>query len=812
MGSPSASFILGFTPLQIRRRPLGQSGVIEPAGPDELSQLDRLIAYGVITGMGSPSDALPLELSEGDRKPRNDYELRAQGYMVGNCAHCHNPRGFPSVQNAVLAPVLNFLPSAKGGIFQFSLETLSPRISRSVANSVPMPYITPSLADYPSPVKNAGRPYDFTDNADPTLEPTWAIAAPWRSLIYRNVDTPFPYAADLALLPHMPMNVPGYDCRVPRLMGEWMVSIPAVRKHPELDEYLMPTTVCDATTGLCKVGDTDTSPQPYVEVKPGEDGYDAAVKQADKRLFAFHEGRPSFGVGGDAPAYSRYSYCPDTADIVDPTITGQIGHLTPNDLEGHLVDGKVVFESVSEGPGRPLVWPKEGVPDHAHWVVSDITDNPGPWVPRRSDWRTILVDHTYPNNFAGTQARIVDLLTGAPGSSGITVTPALRSYVLHDIPMGLWLQKSECDFSGLPSVASFTGDARPKWFDEVKPPPASDAPVYAELPGGAVFNMICINCHGPNADSRGRQADTLIAMSGGETRVANLRDGFFGPTTDPAANRNREFAPDAKAGSLATAEDWAARYLVWMGLGGTAKFIPSAILSVVANTQVFGVSRYGHVDSANMLSAAQNLCSQVLSRDFSVGPANGQLGKNDHPEGSWDETVHHTSLIPTNGDAELWARLCSIDNPTPVRAIQVAAGGDNIKLFTTFYPASRYPTSVPVGNDRGNVDASLSSSNLMPWCIIKPEAFAGAPAAAAAHAYIDAHAVDGQPLPMCPDQLFPNIARFGNPLQDAMAGAALDDWATRGAVNAGFSVFFYLDEVEHGKKPLPAYDQCERLH
>ena len=45
--------------------------------------------------MTSQADVLPLEKSEGTRLPRNEYELNAQAYMVGNCAHCHNPRGFP---------------------------------------------------------------------------------------------------------------------------------------------------------------------------------------------------------------------------------------------------------------------------------------------------------------------------------------------------------------------------------------------------------------------------------------------------------------------------------------------------------------------------------------------------------------------------------------------------------------------------------------------------------------------------------------------------------------------------------------------
>ena len=95
MGSESSSFVLGFMPLQINRRPVGVGGVIDPAGPDELTQLQRLIDYGVVTGIDSADDILPLEQSEGTRTPRNNYELVAQGYMLGNCAHCHNPRGYP---------------------------------------------------------------------------------------------------------------------------------------------------------------------------------------------------------------------------------------------------------------------------------------------------------------------------------------------------------------------------------------------------------------------------------------------------------------------------------------------------------------------------------------------------------------------------------------------------------------------------------------------------------------------------------------------------------------------------------------------
>src|SRR6185295_872068 len=77
MGAPSQDFILGFTPLQVARRPTGDGAVYEPAVGDELSQLQRLIDYGVISGVASPADVLPLETSQGTRAARGPEELAA---------------------------------------------------------------------------------------------------------------------------------------------------------------------------------------------------------------------------------------------------------------------------------------------------------------------------------------------------------------------------------------------------------------------------------------------------------------------------------------------------------------------------------------------------------------------------------------------------------------------------------------------------------------------------------------------------------------------------------------------------------------
>ena len=85
-----------------------------------------------------------------------DGELKAQAYMLGNCAHCHNPRGFPSITKPELTNKLNFLPNDKdGGIFEFPFERYSPIRSRGGNGQIPIPYVTPSLRDYPTAQRTA---------------------------------------------------------------------------------------------------------------------------------------------------------------------------------------------------------------------------------------------------------------------------------------------------------------------------------------------------------------------------------------------------------------------------------------------------------------------------------------------------------------------------------------------------------------------------------------------------------------------------------------------------------------------------------
>jgi len=766
-GSVGGNFILGFTPLQINRRPLGEGGVYEEPQPDELTQLQRLIDLGVVSGVDSPSQVVKLEDTQRDRKdpqgdptvPRNDLELRAQAYLLANCAHCHNPNGFPSVANKELIPLLNFYPDAQGGVFQFPLERYSPRITRGFDNSQ-IAYITPSLRDLiPLDQTNYVLKYGAIDPNSPTGVPF--MDAPWRSLIYRNTQTPFTYGEALTLYPHMPFDTAGHDCRAGQWLGEWMVSIPAVRKHPESFE--------DQTRPDLQ----DMDPQPYAEIRQGEKGYDQALKDAKRRLDLYRNN-------------AHFAACPDNTDIFDPDV---VAHRYPDPTPRDTND--------------------DGVPDHAHWVVTDLTEFAGVWQPRRTDWKSILTSDP------PAVPPVANDPGGAKHDAQVAIIEQLHSVSLADVKapsarfpagfantpfaMGLWQQKAGCNFNSPPtdtmSSDKFKGDSRPVWFDQIQPPQPA-APVYSALPGQLLFDMICINCHGPNADSLGRQADTLQNLTGGTARVANFRFGLFNssliddpydkPDLGPQLNRQRVFGSVAEGAT--TVDDWGARYLAWMALGGTGVEIPQIILQQVARTSVLGETRKKVLEpqdgvSANMLQVAQVACSKVFGWGLPFA-----LDGSRH----LDRTA--SELITSNGDAELWTTLCNLNNTPPVAVLNFGGASHpdlyHARVTPAFYPISNYPADAPVGDQRGQVVAGIKSDNTFPWCIDRAQ-----PAINASE--LEAFALANN-VPLCPTSWI-----------KAEDEEARQRWIDRGAINAGLSVFVYLDKFIKGEISHVTYDQCE---
>jgi hypothetical protein len=801
MGSPSADFVLGFNPLQVNRRATGTGGLYEEASGDELTQLQRLIDYGVISGMTSPADVLPLEQSEGTRAPRNEYELEAQAYIVGNCAHCHNPRGFPTKKAPVLKDVLNFLPSTDGGVFQFPLERTSPVRQRGPVQSTPIPYITPSLYDYPS--TSSGDFYTAKwiyckNNKSVELCKSDAnvfMAAPWRSLIYRNVDTPFDYVDDSTIFPHMPMNSAGYDCRVPHIMGNWMTSIPAKLANPKLIEAEVWTS--DHTRVF--PANVNTDPQPYVEVKPDDPNYQAYVLDANTRVVSYQNGH-------------RYAFCPDSTDILDPWIVNEEAN-----NQTVTIDAPDLYDAENIN----VVWPSIGVPVKPHWVVTDTTDVPPPWNPRRPDWTDALLggkpgDTSLLDPGDATALKnVVDQLQTAK------LTPEILAALKTKVPFGVWKQKAGCNFNGVPTVGAYQGDARPRWMDVTAVDSAT--PVYEQLPGAAVFNTICFNCHGPLANAEGLLADEIGLMTGGDARVANFRDGLLGPTTSPGMNRQPIFVDPSGAVS---GDDIAARYVAWMALGGTLKHLPEQLLNLVSNTPVQGLFRntsfINPVGTPDMLRLGLELCSDILPANHNVAEitldglfADGRI--------DWSK---QTPLIDHNGDAENWLRLCTLGNRPVVRVPYVNWTADTLPKdlslsFRSIYWGDAYPSTAQVMDHRGRVVNGITADNLFPMCIQEPPK--GSPEHMYADSFLSTHPVGkgGAAIPYCPPAIFDKDA-MGNPKYLLKYDIDLTDnaltfvdgprWAARGAINAGMAVFVYLDQVERGAvKILPGYDQCEQL-
>lgn len=780
MGSSSHSYILGFNPWQVDRRPDGEGGVYEAPSADDLTQLKRLIEYGVISGI-EPGQA-KLEESQGERKPRNDYELKAQGYMLGNCAFCHLPHGFPVVQNPILKP-FDLFPSDAGGIFEFSLERYSPRAKAGQAQTVRFPYITSAFGDhdlgarvtqvrkvvenaYPAPVVDAdSAPSDYS-----AITTSFTFLGPWRSLIWRNVYTPFTYEEDSTIFVHMPRNVAGFDCRAQKIMAEWMLSIPSVGKD--------------------RLGLQFTDEQPMHEVRPEDTFFNLGVQEAPRRLRAFRSGITA-------------THCPPDDDIVDPMVI-----LSPRDLATNRklqvspIDRETWNNArlVPDLPYPLLDW----VPDHAHWISTDVTEPPGKWVPRRPNWEALIASREVP--VEDELGRVIDDL------QSIHLSPRLRDFSLEPLPMGLW----HLDCQTHPEVLEFpTGGelledrSQPlrRWIGDAQ----RSQRVHLQSRGEAVFRSICQNCHGREADSKSPLASTILELTGGQTRVANFLDGLFGPPGAPGAFARDEFLVNRGV----TPEEWQARYTIFMGLGGTEANIPRAILDLVATSPFYGgaVTAPGGGDP-NMLDSAVQLCLKVLS---------GQRSLPENPRGSpLAVSVTDPTFGKGVGHYELWESLCTLDNDPIVQVFDVSHDPFTTNFGAGAYRAKdessnwTYPTNHPVGTVRGEVELGIQPSNPLPWCLRVQDETERQKALTWAARW----SIPEDRVPICPASL---LARaLGQPVHRlAINSLGIDStvpfgnqdfierWARRGAMNAGLAAYYFLRGMTNGDvKPSQPFDFC----
>jgi hypothetical protein len=816
MGSSSRSYILGFTPWQVDRRKPGAGGIYEDPRDDELTQLERFIDYGVITGI-EPGQAKLEEsqlMADPPRPPRNDYELKAQGYMLGNCAFCHNPEGYPVVTNPVLKD-FDLFPSEKGGIFQFSLERYSPRAKAGKSQSHKIPYITAAFGDFElgldsatgsatsedekklvyepgeSPIiddTSSPPPPDFIVSYLGLKDSYFTFLGPWRSLIWRNVYTPFTYAEDGTIFIHMPRNVAGYDCRAPKIMADWMLSIPVIIK-PEIKYNTLPEDYPD---------------QPVVERGQTQ----SLLKEAQERLADY-----AVSVTG--------SWCPADDDIVDPKVV-----LSPTDpatdrpLQSYPLDEPITHPRVDPDNvyASQLV---DAVPEHAHWVATDTTELPGKWVPREKEWKSIIATREADVS-EHLNAVIDDLQT-------VTLSAELRDFALEPLPMGLWDPRcqSHPDVVATPTVddLKLDRDQPPlhRWLaggvlaSEAQPPVTHH--VHSQSRGQAVFTAICQNCHGKAIDSNSALSATISELTGGQTRVANFVQGLFGPASAPGAFARDEFA----IGYGATPSEWQARYLLYMGLGGTRAQIPTAVLNLVSSSGFYGqsVTAPGG-DNPNMLGSAQRLCYGVLAGNGKSLPGTRGNPVVDPLPAPKVINVPDSSFAKGTAHYELWESLCTFQNEPVVRVFIPAPGTLNYaaNAHTSSYRAKDdtgswiYPMDALVGNQRGDVEVGIQPSNLSPWCIRD--------SVENAHKYwTEQLQMPGSP-PVCPEMLFTTtlgiqihhlkfkgFQGLGDPNAPFSNAAFSSRWVRKGAINAGLAAFHHMRGfIEGDVQPSQPFDFC----
>ncbi len=225
-GAPGENFVLGFTPLQINRRDVGEAGRDLPVNEDELNQVKRLVAYGLLTDVTAAN--LPKLEYFPSNHILNDPTVRAQGYMVGNCSHCHNPKGFAKTEG-----------------------------------NIPMNL-------------SAGKIYDFDTNLNSTFFSNKKIINHEgkldQSYLFHRVAGS---DAELKLESRMPLHsTASPDCRVVKLFSQWIKTYDVSMNNFEIDNFKVANVCTDDN-------DYDSGEVTILEQDPTEAGGPYQPRRSD---------------------------------------------------------------------------------------------------------------------------------------------------------------------------------------------------------------------------------------------------------------------------------------------------------------------------------------------------------------------------------------------------------------------------------------------------------------------------------------------------------------------------------------------------
>jgi hypothetical protein len=218
-------------------------------------------------------------------------------------------------------------------------------------------------------------------------------------------------------------------------------------------------------------------------------------------------------------------------------------------------------------------------PARVTWLDEDFSDPPI-YAPRRGDWN--------------------DPVNGMPASiRALQLTDRLRQMADVPVPDGYWFNPKingveQCAFP----IKDPPAEPAPWMFVDNDPSNPAKRPwgeLRSEKPGEYFFNSVCFKCHGAHANADSALAKTILSLTGGNVRVANLHDGLFGN-----AGANTALFDVVEPGSAAP-RNLAANYLVWMASGGTKVQFPRVLSDIVGE------------NGGNMLFLVRNnYCANLL--------------------------------------------------------------------------------------------------------------------------------------------------------------------------------------------------------
>jgi hypothetical protein len=255
--------------------------------------------------------------------------------------------------------------------------------------------------------------------------------------------------------------------------------------------------------------------------------------------------------------------------------------------------------------------------------------------------------------------------------------------------------------------------------------------------------------------------------------------------------------------------------MLYMGLGGTRAQIPTAVLNLVALSAFYGrgVTAPG-ADNPNMLGSAQRYCYGVLAGSRALPQIAPAPGKNPAPivsasAGFAAGTAHY----------ELWESLCTFQNEPVVRVFTKPSTSYESQSFNVYRAKDDtgswiYPPGALVGNQRGEVEVGIQSSNLLPWCIRASEEEVN-------QYWTEDLEMPGSP-PLCPDVLFTTALGtqihklvftgtqgVGDPNAPFGNAEFSNRWMRKGAINAGLAAFHHMRGfIEGDVQPSQPFDFC----